>query len=300
MTTVAISAPFPGVSRVLEEGEKLGLWRFIRLGDDPEVRLPEADCFLLGAWHPDYPELVKLLPPGARVGVLWTSSMGEMGFEPSEIAALSGLLNNPKVEFIWCGDPAVGALRPPKTFYAPYPLVVEDHRRRDLPKRDAMTLFCPATLKKNLHNQVLAAALVQRESGLVLYTNVPLDNNLVEMLQIRVVRYSWLPRGQYHEVLQAAKLNFAVSFAETLNYQCAESVMLGTPSVVSPTIPFLATQGISKVTNPNDPVEIARVALGLVSNLAEAAELQLECLQDYARTANARLRDELTQRGIAA
>ena len=46
---VALSVPFPGVSRVLEEGEKLGLWEFITLDGSP-VKIPDADQYILGGY----------------------------------------------------------------------------------------------------------------------------------------------------------------------------------------------------------------------------------------------------------
>ena len=297
---VAMSAPFPGVSAVLQHGEALGLWRFIRLDVPRTLDFPRGSTVILGAWAQGYGQLVDaLLLQGCRGGVLWTSRVGEMGFESSEVRAFAQLLQDQRISFIWCGDPVLGGVKlgSGKAFFAPYPVQVEDLRNRSVPKTDSMTLFCPATLKKNLPNQLMAASLLQGRLGLQLHTNVPQDPAWQAIAPIKATWYSWLPQEQYDQVLLRSRLNWAVSYAETFNYQAAEAIMRGVPCVASPTIPFLSRGGLSIVRDVNDAFEIAKVAEAIVAD-SEAVDLQLELLQDYAMWANAQLKQALRQRGL--
>ena len=90
MKIVGLSVPFPGARKPLEEGAKLGWWDFILLGGS-RVEIPPAEVYILAAWHPLYNQLIGLCS-GARLGVLWTSSGGEMDLEPVETSYLNGIL----------------------------------------------------------------------------------------------------------------------------------------------------------------------------------------------------------------
>ena len=252
---VAISMPFPGVCRVLEESEKLGFLKLVKLDSD-RVAIPPADTYLLGAWSPAYNQLLKVLE-GSRVGVLWTSSCGELGFEPIEQDYLAAIIDNPAIKFVWFGDESLGKVFK-KGFYAPYPMKLPEEGLIPHEKQDIVTLFCPNTAKKNIVNQLVAIALLQRTTSVVLHTNVPVDPVFAASIKLKYVQHSWLEEREYKELIASSKLNFACSWAETLNYQAAEALMLGTFSVLSTTIPW--AMPYLTVKNPNDPLEIAQVA----------------------------------------
>ena len=256
--------PFPGVSAVLENGEKLGLWRFVRLGGS-RVVIPPADIYLFGAWHPGYQHLLGL---GGRLGVLHTSSIGEMDFTPVEWGYLDGVLLDPRIEFVWFGDPALARLFPQKGFYAPYPLACLEPL--DMEKQDIITLFCPGGPKKNLANQLAAVALVQREMALTLHTNLGEYERVMRALGVKYVLHPWLPRADYHRLLASARVNLAISWSETFNYQVAEAAFLGVPSAVSPAVEWMPEH--CKVLNPNSPEEIAKKALALVRGPTDIRE----------------------------
>ena len=250
---VAISAPFPGVSRVLEEGEKLGLWKFVRLGG--QVTIPPARAYILGAWHSEYKMLLGNL--GGKLGMLWTSSTGEMEMEPIEVQYLFQALADPRIEFIWFGDESLARAFPQKGFHASYPLATDlKIPLEGVEKRNAIALFNPGGLKKNNLNQLLAVALFQRDQpGWVLETNLGAFRGVMDTLGIKYHLHPWLPREQYHQILASCRVNLAVSWAETFNYQVAEAGLLGVPSVVSPTVPLPGF----RVQDPNDPLNIALV-----------------------------------------
>lgn len=246
MRICGLSVPFPGAKRPLEEGAKLGMWDFILLGEE-EIKIPHAEIYILAAWHPVYDQLTYL----GRTGVMWTSSVGEMDLEPVEQAYLGKLINDPKIDFIWFGDPALAQVYPEKGFYAPYPFDVNSLVKPEVEKKDIATLFCPAGPKKNILNQLLAMKLVQREIKLTLHTNI--QGYDFPLSDLDHVRHGWLPGSEYNELVASARVNLACSSYETFNYNVAEAAMVGTISITSPTIPL---PGLS-VKNINSPVHIA-------------------------------------------
>ena len=243
---------------------------------------------MLGAWSPDYSSLIEVLP-FQRLGVLWTSSAGEMGFESYEQQALKAIMEDDRISFVWFGDKSLARLFPEKGFWAPYPFDIPDPLPEVLPKSDIMTLFCPDTAKKNMFNQLVAAVFLQRKLGfLTLETNIQVPEVIRSELRCR--QRGWLPEDKYKSILSSSKLNLACSWAETFNYQAAEAALLGVPSVGSPAIPWLPRQNI--VENPNDPEEIARVAEAVL----EKNWLSLRAhLVHYALAANNQLRESLSR-----
>jgi len=240
---------------------------------------------ILAAWHPVYSQLMGL---GGRIGVCWTSSAGEMDMEPVEREWLAAILVDPRISFIWFGDESLAQVYPEKGFYAPYPLAtdIEVPKLLSLPLPFA-TLFCPTGPKKNVLNQILAMRLVQREQHLTLHTNVQGYDR--ELAALDCVRYGWLSRPEYESLIASARVNLACSWCETFNYQAAEAALLGTPSVVSPTIPL---PGMT-VKNPNSPREIADAILRCTDGHGPWAR---RSMIRRARANNARLREVLAQR----
>jgi len=251
--TVFLSVPFPGAKRPGEEGAKLGLWDFVLL-DGPRIIIPEARTYIIAAWHPAYQPLLGL-STGSKLGVLWSSSGGEMDMEPIEQEYLTRLLDDPRISFIWFGDPALAQVYPEKGFYAPYPFDVDKVNLPNVEKKDIAMLFCPTGPKKNILNQLLAMRLVQRKRKLTLYTNV--QGYDVILRDLDCVRHEWLPDVEYRSLLASARVNLACSWCETFNYNVAEAGLLGTVSVTSSTIPL---SGLA-VKYPNSPVMIAEKIL---------------------------------------
>ena len=248
-----MSVPFPGAKRPLEEGKKLNMWEFVLI-EGPRVSIPSADIYILAAWHPAYQDLLGLSTE-SKVGVMWSSSVGEMDFEPVEQEYLRKIREDPRISFIWFGDPSLAKIYPEKGFYAPYPMDVDGVVDPHVEKKDIVTLFCPTGPKKNILNQLLAMRLVQKEKGLTLHTNIQGYDSILKELDC--VRHGWLPQVEYYELIASARLNLACSWCETFNYNVAEAALLGTMSVVSETIPI---EGL-RVKNPNSSVSIAEQIL---------------------------------------
>jgi len=230
------------------------MWEFVLLTGG-RISIPDADIYILAAWHSAYEQLLGL---GGKTGVLWTSSAGEMDFEPVEQEYLRRIREDPRISFIWFGDIALARVYPEKGFYAPYPLDVDRVNPPNVEKKNIVTLFCPTGPKKNILNQLLAVKLVQSSTKLTLHTNVRgYESLLNDVRGVDCVRHEWLPDVEYRSLLASAKVNLACSWAETFNYNVAEAALLGTISVVSRTIPI----GGLSVKNPNNPVHIAEKIL---------------------------------------
>ena len=243
-----LTLPFPGVRRVGEEGKKLGLWELVII-EGERINIPAADTYILGSWHPAYSQLLGL---NGKIGILVTSSAGELDMEPIEQEWLHQILIDPRISFIWFGSESLSQVFPEKSFFAPYPLSA-DIKPPDIQKQNIITLFCPTGFKKNIYSQLCALAIIQRQRNLTLHTNVQGYNHILSMLDC--VRHGWLPTEDYHRLLASARVNLACSWCETFNYNVAEAGLLGTPSVVSPTIDWYPLPELM-VKNPNDPLEI--------------------------------------------
>lgn len=270
--TLALSFSYPGVSRVFEEGAKLRLFDFQVLGDGADISL-DYDQYLFGAMtilHPVFWNsfIVNELKHKS-IGVLWTSSTGELDLEPIEQQQLQTIVYEPKVDFVWFGDELLGRIWK-KGFYVSYPIKV-DFQAPVKSKANIITLWCPRTKKKNILNQLMAVSLLQKEQDIVLHTNVDTE---VLKLDLNTQKYdSWLERAELHTLIASARVNLAVSWAETFNYQVAEATMLGTPSVVSRALPWVS---IVNTTNPSDPQEIADA----IRYALNSPELCLESLRN--------------------
>ena len=283
---VGLSLPFPGARRPLEEGAKLGMWDFVPL-EGPRVQIPPADVYILAAWDPIYERLLNI---GGKIGVLFTSSAGEMDLEPVEQEYLRGILADPRVSFVWFGDKALAEVYPEKGFWAPYPLETGGELPK-VQKQDIVTLFCPTGPKKNSLNTLLGVRLAQRRTDFVLHTNIQGYDDVLR--DVKHVRHGWLKKEDYQALLASARLNLAVSWCETYCYSVAEAGLLGTASLVSWTVPV---PGVV-VNNPNDPQEIAECIIWALGGqgFTDPAQIRYE-VEQFARRQNQVLKDILTQR----
>ena len=297
MRITTLSVPFPGAKRPFEEGKKLGMWEFVLIKGEGSFLVPPADVYILAAWEPSvYPDLIAILKrrDGAKVGVMWTSSVGEMDMEPVERDYLREVEGDQRIDFIWFGDTSLARLYPKKGFYAPYPFDVGHFPYLEwghaVEKEEVVTLFCPSGLKKNILNQLMAVKLAQRSKSFVLHTNVQGYDDILSELDH--VHHPWMAdEAYYRNLLTSAKVNLAVSWCETFNYQVAECGLLGTTSLVSPTIPV---PGI-EVENPNFPELISSKLLDLLDEVPDPWECR-DSMSRWLRGRNASLKTTLEYR----
>jgi hypothetical protein len=274
MSICAVSLPFPGVIRVLEEGVKFNLWDLVTL-DRELVRIPQADVYILGAYHRAYDQIVEQL--SGKICVLWTSSSGEVNLEPVEQVLLKQVVEDDRIDSIWFGDLGLASVID-KGFCAPYPIVYEEFEIQE--KDNIVTLFQPMTLKKNLYTQLCAIKLLQQDHDLTLHTNVDLEK-LSLPFELNAVQHGWLERSTLSEIIARSKLNFGVSFAETFGYNIAEATMLGCVSVVSPAISWAPLD--CQVSYANSAIYIAQTAEYLLKHSDIMIKPFRSALYKYAR-----------------
>lgn len=284
---------------MLQEGEKLGLWRHweITAWRSGESERAAADVWLLGAWHPGYEAILPELQ--GRVGVLWTSSVGEMdmagvetGQRRVEVEYLHRILQDDRISFIWFGDRSLAQLFPQKGIYAPYPLALPATLPPVVEPQPPgyMTLMCPNTLKKNQLNQLVAARMLYQQSRITLATNLAIPKLLQSHWDAD--SYEWLPDAEYKLLLAGARLNLCCSWAETFSYQSAEAALMGVPSVGTRTIPWLPDWAVCD--EPNTPIAIAAKARDVLARPHAREEIRQHLL-GYAEMANRHLRTTLAR-----
>lgn len=244
----------------MQEGEKLNWWEFVHL-DGQEAIIPIADTYIFAAWDPIYDKVIEyIVPEKSKVISLWTSSVGEMDFEPIERSFLSHIIQHPRISHVWFGDTSLARTNGPKGFWAPYPIRIVKGQPEEYPKKNYITMFCPSGPKKNILNQLTAIRILQETEDLELYTNVNGYDDILALMKCR--KFGWLEKIEYQSKMMASRLNMACSWAETYNYNVAEAALLDTVSVTSNTVPISSL----RIKDPNDPLEIADEILSHYNN----------------------------------
>lgn len=273
MRTSTFSVPFPGAKRPFEEGQKLHLWDFTEINETTR-ELEFSSINMLAAWTPAYENIVEAIyQRNLKVGILWTSSVGEMDLEPIEKQYLRKILDDPRINFVWFGDKTLAQLFPEKGFHLPYPFYTSnsEYSKDKLVKlqnktKGGICFFGPQTKKKNILNSLIAVKLVPNNVYHVLYSHIPLHTDDTKLLRIdhaismARVEMPWMDNAQYFDLIRNCRVNLAPSWCETFNYQVAESNLLGTPSIVSPTI---SLPGVN-IVNPNDAISIGIILTGML------------------------------------
>ncbi len=292
-----VTAPFPGVLRAGQEGQKLGLWDLVVLGEHMG-RIPTADTYILGAWHPEYERLLTAFGD-SKVGVCWTSSGGELDLEPIERQYLQAIMLNPAIDFVWFGDQCLAEAFKDKGFYAPYPLFVPTDRGDFQPqpkdKDKSVLFFSPGGPKKNVYNQLLGVAIVQRRKDchFTLETNLQHYKQDMDELGIHYRMHDWLAPEDLKQLQLKAKVNMCVSWAETFSYSVADCAILGTPSLISLTVPL---PGVI-CAFPNYPLSIANPLEFLLFDEGQARYVWEE-IAARAKKFNEDLSHALTKRSL--
>lgn len=238
--------------------------------------------------------MIPHLDPESKIIDLWTSSTGEIDFTPVEQGYLQSLLANPRIDAIWFGDYSLSLVYPEKGFHAVYPFDIDHFDVPKVDKTNTVSLFCPTGPKKNIINMLWGIAIARKENPEIeLRTNIEgydfiLDKGAI--LGSHTMRFKWLEDYDYRQLIAACRVNLAVSHAETYNYQVAEALMCGTPSVISPTVPLPGYI----VRNPNDANEIAKRILDAFGN--DKFDPLRDLFIDLSRSANDRTYQILVER----
>ena len=291
LRTIAICpAEFPGVTTVFKNGDRLGLWQHVKLGD----RIPlDTETMIIDTWINNYKDFLG--KPQIRIIPFLTSTIGQMEFSWNQIElklirAVIELMEKNIIQFVLAGWPDVIDVMFPRfkaqdrAFFCPYPLDIRYSRKLRINKKipNSIGLFSPSSARKNLQNQILAGSA----SG-ELHTNLNIQGNGIK-------NYPWIDEQSYYDMLNKLKITLHCGFTESFCYAAAESLMCGTIPIVSlqiaqnlgfpEDIPIIVRQvdsantikiKVQNVLNWNDAYYVAYVGY-LQTLLTKTAEQNLE------------------------
>lgn len=239
MTTYAVlpnRSVYPGVSRVLREGEKCAMWKVGYL-DAPYREMAEGDVAVFGAWSDGYAIPVRRWK--CKKVLLWTSPLAQAEFEELRIVAhVRSLLNQGHLDAVWCGSEDMVDVFGGNTFYAPYPLTVPDLPDPVPPTMVGhASLFCPTHPRKNIAVQLLAA----KRAGLTVHLNGqgPAYRDLIGALGVTHYDHGWMAEAEYWRIVASMELGLQWSHegVESFDFVAWDHLCMNVPVVSS--VPWL-------------------------------------------------------------
>ena len=247
-----------GVSRVFEDGAALGLWTHIPL---ETLQLPlEADRIIFGGAHPVYHVLLDRIPQ--EKWVLWTSPLLQTELARVEMEQLLYFMREPRIRHVWFGEKEAKNAFGGKSVHAPYPIAV-DRVKPSGPheNKQGIGFFVPFTNpQKNVFNQLAAVKLFQETHKEVsLWTGglTPEQTRFAEAGGLQYKDIGWRTGRDYYDDLHQRMMSLHVSLSESFGYGALDSMLLDTPCLVSPAMPWIP-KGLGLVCgDPSNPQTIA-------------------------------------------
>lgn len=138
-----------------------------------------------------------------------------------------------------------------------------------------VSLICEWRALKNIPNQILAVALVQKRTPCKLLLSIGKDQRRMaatyaEGLELDFATRAWQPTREYLGMLaRDVDIGLQASFTESFNYVGMDHLLLGKPVVGSPAIRYLPA---AWQANPDDPRAIADALVAVLENYPLASE----------------------------
>lgn len=254
---------FPGVCSVFENMRDLKLCEFIKLGGK-EVQIPLSEFYLLGAWLPEYENLIKELKKAqAKIGIVWTSTTAQMeqtpnGIELKYLEKILEMLKNNEIDYLFFGDKNLfqyyegrKGIHP---FFYPISIKLIEQYKANKTIDNTIGLFVPNSPRKNIMGQIYAFLLSARKNtNLMLYTNTGVD-----AFEKNITSYGWLKEEEYHDLLGKMKIILHCTHTESFGYAVVEAIMMGVLPIMSPCIKDnLNLPEEICVNNPDSPIKIS-------------------------------------------
>lgn len=269
--------------------------------------LQKFDIIVLGGWHFSYlPIIRKLKRKNKKVGIYWTSSIGqsEMTEKYIEIHYLNKLLaflQEKIIDFIIVPERTYEALGNIEKIF-PLPHTFNLSKIKFLRKKDVIKkadIFLPVRHGKNILCQFIGVHLA--DSKIEIYTNVKNKELLrfLKSLNIAYIYKDWIPSYEkYLRFISSMGFSLQVTYTETFNYAVAERMAMGIPVFVSGNI-FLITHDkfLKKylcVEAPDSPLEISRKIRFLIENKSLYEEVNLyirEALEKFLKSKEERFKE---------
>ena len=237
ITTIAHSG-MPGVQSVFKNMEALGLSKNLPIDQVTSIQ-DIGNVVIFGAFDNSYLPLMNILRNDGRprnIGFLWTSSPTETELQSGEINFLHYILRmkiQGQIDFLWFLKPdyleMYGGIH--DVFSAPAPC--PEYKFRNPPKVETkqLSLFMPATLKKNTFAQHLAASsFALKHPGKVIVKS----NGTYKLPGI--TNTGWMSDDMYEKELNFTDIAMHISLAESFAYGAYKFLARGTPCLISPSI----------------------------------------------------------------
>jgi hypothetical protein len=248
---------YVGVTRVFEDGAHLNLWKHV---PTEELHLPlEADLVIFGGNYPVYHVLLDSIPQ--TKWLLWTSPLLQTELARVEMEGLLYYVREPRISRIWFGERAAADMFGAKGFYAPYPVAAERVVPTGDHQREGVGFMVPfGNPQKNVYNQLAAGRIFQQtHPEIVLKTGgmLPEQKRFADAIGLGYKDLGWRSGRDYHDDLHSCIMSLHASLSESFGYGCLDSMLLDTPCLGSPAMPWLP-KGLGLVCpNPSDPAAIA-------------------------------------------
>lgn len=238
ITTIAHSG-MPGVQSVFKNMEALGLSKNLPIDQVTSIQ-DIGNVVIFGAFDNSYLPLMNILRNAGRprnIGFLWTSSPTETELQLGEINFLHYILRmkiQGQIDFLWFLKPdyleMYGGIH--DVFCAPAPCPKYNFRNPPNVETKQLSLFMPATLKKNAFAQHLAAsAFALNNPGKVI---VKSNNDAYKLPGI--ISTGWMSDEVYEKELNFTDLAMHVSLAESFAYGAYKFLARGIPCLISPSV----------------------------------------------------------------
>ena len=226
---------YPGASRVLRDLAGIGLATFCYLEDLKAV--PSASIVVFAAWHPSYNALMSKID--AKKFVCWTSPALQTELNDPEIEFLSYVIRHEEISGIWFGDDHLAKTFNERGFYLPYPIDISQiyqYKTENQPKKDVGLFSALQNKQKNVLTQFVAFKMLQQKyADVILHTNrlSPTQRTFATILGIKFAEHGYLPDKEFFTLVQSVKGQSHVFLSESFSYATMESIILGTPCLMS-------------------------------------------------------------------
>lgn len=230
-------------------------------------RVTDQDTVIFGAWEPNtYPMAIRRCKAKTKA-VLFTSPLLQAQMNEPELSFLESLLNlrkNGVIDYLLFADKETyEVFKDNNIYHLPHPAdpkAVEQYKiERDI--TDAMqNIFCYmpwGNRNKNQMVQLAAVKLFQKNNpkGFLFANGMGPWAFWANRLQIAYYDQGYLPIEQYYKNIQTYRCGLHVTLSESFAYSVLDAFLLGVPVVCSPAIDWAPP--ITKISNPDDPMEIA-------------------------------------------
>ena len=302
---------FPGVSEVFTNLEKVfpkkvGTIRIASMVTQAtdifeQIKMYHPKIVIFGAWIPMYIHIMKQLRknfPEIRIVVGWFSNFSQMEFSVNNELGIFGQLrrhmqdHEKLIDEIWMSSEEDGALlhkTDPLIKPFPCPVALKDQRKRTEKSNGKIKigLFCTPGPRKNLANQILAAAQIPNAelhvNGL---SQRPEFSTLMKNLDLKIVDHGWMAKDKYIQTIAEMDVGLQVTFAETFNYVVADFMNQGVPIVTSYMVPIVSrdeTLHEMAVKKADSPDEITAKLLHMIQNRDRFSKLCKESITKLAQ-----------------